>query len=360
MAEYSSNPVKIIDVAADSPSPNRVPSPNSAPPPHTAVGRMRGAAVAIGNFDGAHLGHMRLIATLTRSAARLGLRALAYTFGDHPQNVLPGSGGVKLLTSAEQKSELLSKTAVDLIYIERFDREFASLSPEEFIRQKMARQFNARLIVVGSGFRFGSRASGTVETFRALGQSCGYAVEEVPPYAVGIITGGGARESITVSSSAIREYIRTGRVDMAARLLGRLYSLSGVAVDGVDPPACAVTPACAAPSANGCMPPAYNRKPPVDNVRQPVYIICRTNRGYKPSAVLLPDARTAVPRPGKYAAAVKTGGYFYKAVAEVYGPDADNGGPFACRGGCRIEIFLKDNDMDLHGAQIEIFFVKTI
>ncbi|MCL2058941.1 MAG: hypothetical protein FWH01_07765, partial [Oscillospiraceae bacterium] len=120
----------------------------------------RNTVITVGNFDGMHLGHMRLIGVLTRRAAELGARALVYTFDDHPKNVLDGGGSVKMLTDMRAKRSLLSRTAVDGLFFERFDRAFASLGPEEFIAKVFVGAFSVRLVVVGSDFRFGRTGGG--------------------------------------------------------------------------------------------------------------------------------------------------------------------------------------------------------
>ena len=142
--------------------------------PYPGVGR---TAVSLGNFDGLHLGHMTLVTALTRRASELGLPAVIYTFHEHPQNVLDGENGVKLLIDRQKKLELLSATGVDGVYFEHFDREFAAMAPEDFIKRILVDGFGARLVAVGSNYRFGRRGSGDVGTLRKYGDKYGFLVE---------------------------------------------------------------------------------------------------------------------------------------------------------------------------------------
>jgi riboflavin kinase/FMN adenylyltransferase len=185
-----------------------------------------GAAIALGNFDGLHLGHMRLVGVLTRRAAELGLASVIYTFRRHPKNVLDGEKSVKILTDGHMKRTLLSRTALDILFFELFDREFAEYLPGEFIECVLAKKFGVRLIVVGSGFRFGRRGAGDIETLRTHGQKLGYSVEEVDPLTARLDENGKIAEGQHISSSAIRGLLSSGRVDKASQLLGRLYSVS--------------------------------------------------------------------------------------------------------------------------------------
>ena len=281
----------------------------------------RGAAVAIGNFDGLHLGHMRLINALKRLAAPRGLPTLVCTFDRHPANALSGTDRVKMLADARKKAEILSSAGVDALVIERFSHEFASLAPEDFIKRKLIREYGARLIVAGKDFRFGIKASGTVETLREIGRSFGLPVEEIPPYAVCVAGAGNAAGKITVSSSYIRALIRDGLTDRIPPLLGRLYSIRGFA--------------------------SRENKP--------------DSHG-RPTAVISPDVRAAVPRPGVYITRTLAGGALYRGITAVEAaPVSAAGGagsasdPAAARP-LRLNNYAIDFDNDLHGGEIEIFF----
>jgi len=288
----------------------------------------RGGAVAIGNFDGLHLGHMSLIASLTRYASRRGIPALVYTFCAHPQNVLSKSNGLKLLTSNEKKVELLSKTAVDAVYFENFTSDFAALSPEEFIGSILVGKFKIRAVAVGSGFKFGSGGSGTIETFRKYGPAGGFDVLEIPPYStcappcyngsngVGFGAGVGVGVGVgfsacAVSSSAIRNLILRGAVDKIPPLLGRLYSIGGVAQRRADP--------------------RYGET--------------------IPSAAIRLDPAAAIPPPGAYAAYARAGAAQFRCKAAIIGRET---------GESEAICYFPGLCDDLHGAEIEIFFSKRI
>jgi len=180
--------------------------------------------MALGNFDGLHLGHMRLIAALTRRASAIGAPSLIYTFRDHPKNVLGGDIQIKLLTGGSAKSELLSETGVDGVYFENFDKAFADMPPGEFVRRILVEKFGVCLVAVGSGFRFGRGGSGGIAELREYGLKYGFGVEEAAAACAEGIRGPSGEPAV-ISSSLIRDLLASGRVEKAAALMGRLFAL---------------------------------------------------------------------------------------------------------------------------------------
>jgi riboflavin kinase/FMN adenylyltransferase len=165
-------------------------------------------AVAIGSFDGVHRGHAAVVDALLES----GLVPTVLTFDPHPRVAL--GNRVELLTTQARKLELLAELGVEDTLVVRFDRELSRLEPEEFVRS-MLEPIGCEVVVAGDDFRFGRGRSGDLALLRSLG----YDVRR-------------ARAVAGVSSTAIRDHVRTGELVHAARLLGRPYELDGTVVSG--------------------------------------------------------------------------------------------------------------------------------
>jgi riboflavin kinase/FMN adenylyltransferase len=165
-------------------------------------------AVAIGTFDGVHLGHRAVL-----DAARVaGLTTTALTFDPHPRTVV--GGGVELLATLERRLELLAAAGLDETLVVRFDRELSALSPDRFADDYLA-AIGARVVAAGVGFRFGHKRAGDLDLLAGRG----FDVRAVP-----IVEG--------ASSSAIRELLRAGEVERAAGALGRPAEVEGTVVGG--------------------------------------------------------------------------------------------------------------------------------
>ncbi len=184
--------------------------------------RPRPSAVAVGNFDGLHLGHRKLLARLCALAREKRLRALVLTFEPHPERAL-GKRSVRLIDTPGQRLERLRATCVDAVAVVPFDPSFAGLGCREFVEAVLRDRLGAREVVVGRDFRFGRGRSGHAARLEALGREAGIGVHIVPPAVLG---------GRTVSSTAVRALLERGRVGEAGRLLGRPYEIAGGVVRG--------------------------------------------------------------------------------------------------------------------------------
>jgi riboflavin kinase/FMN adenylyltransferase len=184
--------------------------------------RPRPAAVAVGNFDGLHLGHQRILAHLCRLARRRGLRSLVLTFEPHPERAL-GKRSVRMIDTPDQRLARLSGTCVDAVVVIPFDRAFAGLGSPAFVQDVLRDTLGAREVVVGRGFRFGHDRRGDIPLLRRLGRQAGFSVHSVAPAVAG---------GRTVSSTAVRGLLSHGRVEEAAKLLGRPYEVVGRVIPG--------------------------------------------------------------------------------------------------------------------------------
>ncbi len=180
-------------------------------------------ALTIGNFDGVHVGHARILREVVEAARQNGSTPAALTFDPHPTRVLAPERAPKLLTSLSQRLALFERAGLEAALVLPFTPDVARLSPEEFVRNILVKALGARLVVVGGNFRFGHRQAGTVETLEGLGRDLGFAVRIVAPVSC---RGGLA------SSSRVRHLIVEGGVARAGRLLGRPFALEGRVVSG--------------------------------------------------------------------------------------------------------------------------------
>ncbi|MCI0621628.1 MAG: bifunctional riboflavin kinase/FAD synthetase [Acidobacteria bacterium] len=181
------------------------------------------SSVTIGNFDGLHLGHRRILEDLVKTATASGTCSVVMTFSPHPLQILNPGKAPKLIVPTEEKIAHIESLGVDYLLVVKFDEALSRLSGEAFIREILAGSLRVRYVFVGHNFVFGYQRSGNVALLEAMGREYGYTVCVIPPVEVR-----GSR----VSSTWIRELIRSGRISRANRLLGRYYSLHGRVVSG--------------------------------------------------------------------------------------------------------------------------------
>ncbi len=171
-------------------------------------------AIAVGNFDGVHLGHLHLFKVLEEEAKKRSLVPSALTLEPHPAEVLGGRREFCRLTTAEEKREIIENLLGIHLEVLPFTKDIAELSPEEFVEEVLFKTFNASLIVVGYDWRFGKNASGDYLTVKAVCKHLGCEVIKVNPYTVG---------GKVVSSTAVRELLRNAKLKEATLYLGRPY-----------------------------------------------------------------------------------------------------------------------------------------
>jgi len=182
-----------------------------------------GSVLAIGNFDGIHLGHQAILTAAVRRAAQTHDVPTALTFDPSPRKILrPESAPPRLSTNA-QRMDWFGLLHLEAAVVLPFTLELARLSPDEFVERVLVRGLHVRAVLVGENFRFGHKQAGDVHLLRQLGARHGFAVEVIPPVAY---------EGEIVSSTVIRREIAAGNVTHAARLLGRPFVLTGEVVNG--------------------------------------------------------------------------------------------------------------------------------
>ena len=179
--------------------------------------------LAIGNFDGLHLGHRALLDRLTAKGCELGLPSAVMTFEPHPRELFSPDQAPARLTSLREKLALIEARGVDRTYVCHFTRKIAALSADEFVEHLLVRGLAVRHLIIGDDFRFGRGRGGDFSSLQRAGVEHGFGVE-----AMHTIDLDGER----VSSSAVREALAAGDLEHAARLLGRPYNISGRVVQG--------------------------------------------------------------------------------------------------------------------------------
>lgn len=174
--------------------------------------------LAIGNFDGVHLGHAALAGRLGALAKETGLAPTVLTFEPHPREFFAPASAPARLTTLREKLELLAREGVEQVMVSRFNAAFAALTAEEFIERVVVGALRARHVIIGDDFRFGRERRGDFALLREAGMKMGFGVE-----AMASVTVGGER----VSSSGVRRALSEGDMTHAARLLGRPYMIDG-------------------------------------------------------------------------------------------------------------------------------------
>ncbi len=201
-----------------------------------------GAAVAIGAFDGVHVGHRALIDELRRLARELRCPSVVATFDRHPASVVRPESAPRLLTDLSRKLELFAATGVDHAYVIRFDEARSLEDPTQFVHDVIVGQLQARVVVVGEDFHFGHRRRGDVALLGALGASEGFKV-----IGMGLVETPGIEGP--VSSTAVRRALAAGDVARVRSMLGHPYELRGVVEHGEGR-----GPALGCPTANVAVP----------------------------------------------------------------------------------------------------------
>ncbi len=181
------------------------------------------AAISIGNFDGVHEGHKALVRKVVAVARSNGWKAGVLTFSPHPATVVAPSRAPLLMTTPEQRVALMAGWGIEEAIILPFTGELAQLSPEEFVRRVLIERMRVRAVVVGHNFRFGHRAAGDTRLLEELGRHLGFETYVVNDVQL---------RHWAVSSTAIRNAVRSGHVSRASRMLGRCFSLEGAVVSG--------------------------------------------------------------------------------------------------------------------------------
>jgi riboflavin kinase/FMN adenylyltransferase len=180
--------------------------------------------VTIGKFDCIHLGHQALFTEIVDAATNLDLVPTVVTFDRHPDHLLRPERAKLPILGPGQKTNLISGFGIATMLQLEFNQELADLSPEQFVKKVLVQGLNAKLVLVGEGFRFGNQGSGNFELLKALGNEFGFKVSEVKRVQV---------DGEVVSTTLVRELLDLGNVKLVNKMLGRVHEVSGVVEHGL-------------------------------------------------------------------------------------------------------------------------------
>lgn len=181
------------------------------------------SVITIGTFDGVHLGHRKILKRLKNIASENGLQAVILTFFPHPRMVLQTALDIKLLNTIEERQEILSNLELDHLVIKEFTEEFSKLSAEEYVKDILINELNAKYIIIGYDHRFGRNRRANINDLIAFGNQYHFKVEEISVKDV---------EDVAVSSTKIRNALIMGDIKTANTFLGYDYFLTGTVVKG--------------------------------------------------------------------------------------------------------------------------------
>lgn len=185
--------------------------------------KITASCVTIGNFDGVHMGHQKLLCRTRQKAQALELSSVVVTFDPHPLRVLVGAHTPPFITLTAQKMELIASLGLDCALCLEFTKELAALEPEEFVRRYLVDGLRMQEMVIGYDYAFGRNRKGNFALLSELGAKLGFGVEQVGPVLV---------QDAVVSSSRIRDMVQAGLVWEVRPLLGRFYRVEGKVVAG--------------------------------------------------------------------------------------------------------------------------------
>ncbi len=192
------------------------------------------AVVTIGIFDGVHIGHQFVLKKIIRRAEKLKGKSVVVTFNPHPLKILNPQTSPALLTSLSHRIDLIARLGVDVCLVVNFTKRFCSLSPEDFIRKILVEKVGTQEIFIGNNFRFGCNEQGDVELLRKMGKNFGFKVNCIKPVRCSLSKGVSTLKADRkiISSTQIRLLIEQGKIEEAARFLGRAVSILGTVIKG--------------------------------------------------------------------------------------------------------------------------------
>jgi len=184
----------------------------------------KNAVITIGSYDGVHAGHQEIIKRVNTFAKQIGGESILITFHPHPRHVVyPDDHSLKLLSTVEEKAELLQQYQLDHMVVVNFTAEFSQQTPDEYIKNFLIEKFQPSKIVIGYDHKFGNKRAGNIEYLRKFEDQFGYTVEEISKQTV---------DDIAISSTKIRKQLSVGEIKSATALLKHRFNLTGTVVKG--------------------------------------------------------------------------------------------------------------------------------
>ena len=271
------------------------------------IKNLTNAVVTSGTFDGVHLGHQKILKRLTETAQSSGGEAVVLTFWPHPRMVVSNdSQDLKLLSTLDEKIELLAQNGVNHLVVIPFTREFSELSSEEFISQILVEKIGTKKLIIGYDHRFGRNREGGFEYLKDNAHRYGFEIEEITKQEI---------DNLTISSTKIRQSLVSGATHVANELLGRPYSFTGLVAKG----------------------------------RQ----LGRTI-GFPTANVQVPESFKLIPANGVYAVKISVRGQCHFGIMNIGNRPTVEGI------GRTQEIFIFDFDADIYGEKLTVELIEFI
>jgi len=277
--------------------------------PLSEIKRDPNTVLTVGTFDGVHEGHQTIIERVVDHAKKRNARSIIVTFDPHPREIIqPGKEGIHLLTTIEERAELLDRLGVEIMLVIPFDRDFSLLTSEQFVRNIIYSKIGVNEFVIGYDHHFGRDRQGSRDTVERIGKDLGFKVEIIEAHEIG---------QITVSSTQVRKALELrGEVELAAKFLGRPYRFTATVIHG-------------------------------------------DKRGKKigyPTANLKPDnPKKVIPSNGVYAVDVLVNSEIYKGMMNIGVRPTFDGSHERT-----LEVNVFDFDQNIYGETIEVRFIKRI
>jgi riboflavin kinase/FMN adenylyltransferase len=268
----------------------------------------KGTAVTIGTFDGVHLGHRKIIEQLKAAAASIHGESVIFTFYPHPRMVLfPDDNSLRLLSTEEEKKELLEKLGIDNLIVEPFTKEFSRITYTEYVRDILVNRLKVKKLIIGYNHQFGRNREGSFEELKKMAPVYGFDLEKIPAQNI---------NKVEISSTKIRKALEAGDIKTANKYLGYAYGMSGKVVKGKG---------------------------------------LGKGLGYPTANIELENKYKLVPGNGIYAVTLSYAQKMYNGMMSIgLNPT------ISANGMKTIEVNIFDFDKDIYGENIRIFFIQKL
>ncbi len=268
----------------------------------------KNTVLTIGTYDGVHFGHQQIIKRINDIAKEIDGESVMLTFDPHPRLILnPNDNKLKLISTIDEKEELLEEFGLDHLVIVEFSKEFASTDAEEYVEKILVQNFHPKRIVIGYDHRFGNGRQGNIDLLRQLAPKYGYEVEEIPAQTL---------DEISVSSTKVRNALLDGDIQQANEFLAHPFTIKGKVIHG-------------------------------DKIGRIL--------GFPTANIEVSNSHKLIPASGVYAVKIKIEDTFYKGALSIGYRETvfDNSS-------LTIEVFILDFDGDLYDKELDMIFVQYL
>ncbi|MBT8378348.1 MAG: bifunctional riboflavin kinase/FAD synthetase [Ignavibacteria bacterium] len=267
----------------------------------------KNTVVTLGTFDGFHLGHQQILKSVVEKTKQYSGRNILITFDPHPRKIVSTKNHIKILSTLDEKKEVLSKLGIENLFVINFTKEFSQQSPKQFVTKYLLEGIGVREVVIGYDHHFGKGRGGNFDLLNSLGEKYKFKITPIPEYKVG---------DETVSSTKIRNALIDGDIAKANKMLGRYYSFKGKVIKG---------------DGRG------------------------KQLGYPTANLMIENEDKLLPAIGIYAAQCEIDGEKHKALLSIGSrPTFSNDGKVV------PEIYILDFDKDIYNQKLQIIVIQRI